>query len=151
MTDRPPLDAHQKDTIRKALVALAGTLLGVKYLFGSEWTDYSKVPEFLDCSETTEGVYLINGLHMPDGAQNQFNFTVPTGNPLPGDLVFFGRGAKTTEVYHVGMVYDQESIIEARGYQPESSFETGKVILRPRSAWEKYANFLGYRAHQKLL
>src|SRR3990167_264763 len=149
-TSTPDLDAHQKDTIRHALVESARKLLGVKYEFGSEWSDITKLPEALDCSELTEGTYHQNGLKMPDGSQSQFLFTIPTGTPLPGDLGFFGRGGNPAQVYHVGMVFDEGNIIEARGYDPKASFETGKVIFRPRQAWEKYCNFLGYRSHPKL-
>jgi cell wall-associated NlpC family hydrolase len=145
------LDLHQKDIIRRALVESARKLIGIPYVFGTEWTDYSQLPKALDCSELIEGVYHQNGLKMPDGSQNQFDFTVPTGNPQIGDLAFFGRGANVKQIYHVGMMFDKYEIIEARGYQSGSSFETGKVILRPTVKWENYANFTGYRAHPKLL
>src|SRR3990167_6896702 len=139
-TSTPDLDAHQKDTIRHALVESARKLLGVKYEFGSEWSDITKLPEALDCSELTEGTYHQNGLKMPDGSQSQFLFTIPTGTPLPGDLGFFGRGGNPAQVYHVGMIFETHlnqfgnpfgQVIEARGFQPGASFETGKVILRP--------------------
>lgn len=144
------LDSHQKETIRASLVESAKKLLGVPYEFGAEWTMYAIIPKSLDCSEMVEGIYTLNGLHIPDGSQAQFRFTVPTGTPCPGDLVFFGRGGKPDEVYHVGLVFSETEIIEARGFQPGSSFETGKVILRPRLNWEKYSNWLGYRSHPKL-
>src|SRR3990167_389162 len=144
------LDAQQKETLRAALVETAKKLIGVPYLFGAEWSDITKMPEALDCSELCEGVYHQNGLKMPDGSQNQFNFCVHSPNPLPGDLAFFGRGGKETEIYHVGMVYSESDVIEARGFQPGSSFETGKVILRPISAWIAYKNFISFRSHPRL-
>ena len=139
------------DEIRLKLVEEAAKLLGVPYEFGAEWTDYSKTPESVDCSELVEGVYLITGLRMPDGSQAQFDFTVPAPNPKIGDLAFFGRGGKVSQIYHVGLISSDMNIIEARGHDPKASFETGKVILRPRSKWENYANFVGYRAHPKLI
>lgn len=145
------LDSHQKETLRKALVETALKLLGVPYVFGSEWGDITKPPEALDCSELTENVYKLNGLKMPDGSQAQYDATIPTGTPLPGDLGFFGRGGNPAQVYHVGMIAGLLDVIEARGFDPKASFETGKVIFRPRSAWEKYANFVGWRSHFKLL
>lgn len=148
--EHPELSLHQKETLRMGLVDKARLLLGIPYDFGAEWVDISKPPEALDCSELVENVYKQNGLRMPDGSQNQFIFTSSTGNPLPGDLGFFGRGGNPYQVYHVGMVFDTYSVIEARGFDPKSSFETGKVILRPRLAWEKYSSFLGWRKHPKL-
>ena len=151
-TSTQVLDAHQKETIRKALVNEAVKLLGVRYQFGYEWSDYTKMPEAMDCSELTEACYLINGLKMPDGSQNQFNWTIPTGNPLPGDLGFFGRGGKPEQVYHVGMIAGPLDVIEAIGFDPKASFETGKVIFRPRAKWEAYLpNFLGWRSHPRLI
>lgn len=144
------LNDHQKKEIRRQLFVTADGLLGVPYEFGAEWKDYSVKPLAIDCSEMLEGVYKINGLKQKDGSQNQYNFTIPTPNPQIGDLAFFGRGGKPHKIYHVGMVYDADQIIEARGFQPGSSFETGKVILRPRANWERYKNFVGYRVHPKL-
>lgn len=144
------LDEHQRDTIRKALADTARKLLGVPYVYGAEWTDYSKPPVALDCSELTEGVFNINGLRLPDGSQNQYNYCVHSPSPTIGDLAFFGRGGKPDQIYHVGMVYSDTDIIEARGYQPESHFDTGKVILRPITAWIIYPNFIEFRSHPKI-
>lgn len=144
------LSLEQKLALRIKIVTEAKGLLGIPYYFGAEWTDYTKPPASLDCSELVEGCYLINGLRIPDGGQAQFDFTIPTATPQIGDLVFFGKNAQSSKIYHVGIVSDELFVIEARGYQPESAFETGKVILRPRSVWEKYSNFVGYRSHPKL-
>lgn len=145
------LDAHQKQIIRLRLKLESEKLLGIPYKFGAEWIDYSKPPAEIDCSELVEGVYRINGLKMPDGSQNQYNFTLATETPQMGDLGFFGRDGDINKVYHVGMVYDGDFFIEARGFDPKRNFETGKVILRHRAAWERFNNFLGYRSHSKLL
>lgn len=159
MSDESLTD-QQKETIRQSLVDNSRKLLGIKYVFGAEWTDITKLPESLDCSELVEGVFHQCGLKMPDGSQNQLDFTIPTGEPKNGDLGFFGRGANPAQVYHVGMVFDCKKnavgapfgmMIEARGFQPESTFETGKVILRPISMWSQYMNFLGFRCHPKLI
>lgn len=148
MTDK--LDEHQIEVLRRALITTARPLLGIPYEFGAEWNDLTKLPLTLDCSEMVENVYKINGLTMPDGSQNQFDFTLPAANPLPGDLVFFGRGGNVKQIYHVGLVFDGLNILEARGFQPGAGFETGKVILRFRHLWERYKNFVGYRVHPKL-
>lgn len=147
------LTSDQKVSLRWLLVQTAVDLLGVKYEYGAEWTDYSKHPESLDCSEMVEGIYIINHFKMWDGSQNQYNNFVPVAvdRAQIGDLAFFGRGANPAKIYHVGMMFSQRFIIEARGYQPGTSFRTGEVILRPRSAWENYKNFAGYRSHPKLV
>lgn len=144
------LNEEKKADLRSSLTVEARKLLGIAYEFGAEWTDYSKNPPALDCSEMIEGIFKIVGLGMPDGGQQQFNFTLSTENPLPGNLAFFGKGKDIGQIYHVGMVFDANFIIEARGHQPESSFETGKVILRPLPAWIQYKNFCGFRSHPKL-
>ena len=151
MENDTPLTDDQKKALRETLVAEAKKLLGIPYVYGAEWVDFSKPPAALDCSELVEGVYHNTKLKMPDGGQQQFNFTVPAATPKPGDLAFFGKNGKIEQVYHVGLIFDDKDIIEARGHQPESKFETGKVILRPRTNWENYKpNFLGYRSHPKL-
>ena len=145
------LDDHQKDTIRKALVDTAIKLLGIPYVYGAEVTDFTKIPTELDCSELVKYVYHVNGLRMVDGSQNQFNFTVHSPSPRAGDLAFFGRGAKIDQIYHVGMVLDTESIIEARAFDPTASFKTGEVITRPIKKWMDYKSFVGFRCSPKLL
>lgn len=144
------LSPEKKKAFREAIIEEDKKLHGILYEYGAEWTDYSKLPVSLDCSEKIEGEFKICGLPMPDGAQAQYNFTLATERPQPGDLAFFGKNKDINQIYHVGLVFDDGQISEARGHQPESSFETGKVILRPRAAWEGYKNFVGYRAHPKL-
>ena len=151
MTDES-LSEEQKEALRNAIVSKARDCLGILYYFGAEWTDYSKLPESLDCSELVEGCYRISGLKMPDGSTNQFEFTqsVPREAIKRADLAFFGKNGDPKQIYHVGLIFDEKDVIEARGHQPESSFETGKVILRPIEAWAKYKNFVGFRRHPKL-
>lgn len=151
MTNSPEeLTDKQKMELRQDIVFYSGKLLGIKYEYGYEWKDFSVIPDRLDCSELVEGCYNHYGLKMPDGSQNQFNFTIPTLTPLFGDLVFFGRGTSINQIYHVGIVYDGLNIIEARAFDKDANFKTGEVILRPMEKWEMYKNFVGYRAHPKL-
>ena len=150
--DSNRLTDHQKETLRAAVIASCRPLLNVPYHFGAEWTDYSRVPDFLDCSELVEGVFKINGLKMPDGSQNQYTFCLHADLPKPGDLGFFGRGGNPGQIYHVGLLIDPHTVIEARGLDPGASFPTGCVILRPRAKWEAYLpQFVGWRAHPKLI
>src|SRR3990167_2355552 len=145
------LTEDQKMVIRHDLVEASRKLMGVPYYFGAEWTTLDLIPESLDCSELVEGVFNLLKLKMPDGSQAQFDFTAPTASPKIGDLGFFGRSAKPNQIYHVGMVFDDFYMIEARGFQPEADFEYGKVILRLRAKWAAYSNFAGFRSHPKLL
>lgn len=146
------LDEETKRKIREALVITSGKLIGVKYKYGAEWLAHERMPLELDCSELIEGVYFSKRLRMPDGSQNQFDFTVPTPKPTIGDLAFLGKdNGNPKRIYHVGMIYSDIEIIEARAYDPDVSFETGKVILRPIEKWVNYKNFSGFRAHPKLV
>lgn len=161
------LDEHQKEVIRNSMVKEAGPLQGIPYKMSktqAEWDaglgagrDLTKLPDLLDCEGLAHWVCGRVGLKFPPfpsgkggGAQQQFDFTVATATPKPGDFAFFGTGKDITHIYHIGMVYNDEFIIEARGHQEGASFKTGEVILRERKIWEAYANFCGYRAHPKL-
>lgn len=156
------LDAHQKNIIRLNLKNISETLLGIPYRIAKteeekadmlgKWIDMSKLPPNLDCSGLTHGVYRKCGIKLPHGSLNQFNFTVAVNAPAVGDLAFFGKEGNINKVYHVGMVFDNDFIIEARDYDKGRDFKTGEVILRGRMFWERYKpNFLGYRSHPKLL
>lgn len=145
------LTQEQKNELRKNIVFNAGKLEGILYEFGAEWKDYSETPKTLDCSELVEGVFHKAGLKISDGSQNQFNETIAVDNPKPGDLAFVGKGKNINKIYHVGIVFDENHIIEARGFDPSASFETGKVILRPIERWKAWGNFVGFRSHSKLI
>lgn len=150
-SDGSMLTDVQKMTLRFKLVETATSLIGIPYIFGAEWENFLIRPAALDCSELTEGTYNLNGLRLPDGSQNQFDYTMHTPNPKIGDLAFFGRGGKQNQIYHVGIISSELNIVEARGFDPAASFETGKVIFRARDKWENYKNFVGYRSHPKLV
>jgi len=150
------MDVQKKD-LRKKLVQFSTNLLGIEYEYGASWDSYMMIPKTLDCSEMLLGIYQFWGLKMPDGSGAQFEFTQPVAVPQIGDLAFFGRNGRHTRIYHVGMLFScpegdylKGDIIEARGFQPNSSFETGKVILRPVEKWVNYSNFVGWRVHPKL-
>jgi cell wall-associated NlpC family hydrolase len=151
ITDSDKLSSEQILWIRKEIRDFAYKLLSIPYEFGAEWSEFDKIPSNLDCSELVEGCFNHFRLKMPDVSQNQFNFTIDAPKPNIGDLAFFGREGKTNKIYHVGLIYDETHIIEARAFDPYASFKTGEVILRPRIRWENYKNFCGYRSHPKLI
>lgn len=145
------LTSTEKQAIRERLVMFSSKLLDIPYEFGAEWADFKVLPPSLDCSEAIQGIYGHIGLQMPDGSQNQFDYTVQTATYSIGDLVFFGRGGKYSQIYHVGLIYDKDTVLEARAFDPTAMFETGKVILRPLAKWIGYKNFCGIRAHPRLI
>lgn len=148
----PILTDHQKQVIRDSMVETSIKTLGIPYRLGAKLESLSaNFTDGIDCSGEISLICRTVGLKMPEGSQSQFNFTVATETPKPGDLAFFGRGKDITQVYHVGMVFDDQQMIEARGHQEGSSFKTGEVILRPRLAWENFSSFVGYRSHPKLV
>lgn len=162
ITEESRLSEEAQNKLRLQILESAGKCVNIPYkraqtaeesakMIG-KWTDYSKLPLNLDCSGLTNGAYGSAGLKLPHGSQNQYNFTLLAENPKPGDLVFFGReNGNPTLIYHVGILFHEDMIIECRELDESVSFPTGKVILRPRIKWEQYKNFAGYRVHPKLL
>lgn len=161
------LDDRQKSLVRLQMRNKAEPTLGILYAMGKnqadydagvgQWRDLTKLPKTLDCQGLCKGLCNLVGLKFPEGAQAQFNFTVAVKEPKIGDFGFMAHGGDITKVYHIGMIYDEYFMIEARGHQENCNFETGKVILRPRKNWEAFLNygalkdgFVGYRAHPKL-
>lgn len=149
----------EKLKIRGRIVEVAATLLGIKYRMRKldetdwrigKWTDQSKLPESLDCSGLVEGVFRNVGLKLPHGSQNQFNATMSVDVPRRGDLAFAAKDKDINKVDHVGIVYDDARIIEARAFQKGASFVTGEVILRPISKWMAWNKFVGFRSHEEL-
>lgn len=162
ITDEARLTEDTKNKIRALILESAGRCVNIPYQIAKtdeekaklvgKWSNLDILPITLDCSGLTHGSYAISGLKLPHGSQNQYNYTLLTESPKPGDLAFLGREkGNPTLIYHVGILFDDKNIIEARDFDPKASFATGKVILRPREKWENYANFAGYRIHPKLV
>jgi cell wall-associated NlpC family hydrolase len=98
----------------KALAAVraAMTKLGDRYLFATEG------PDTFDCSGLVWWAYRQAGVtSLPRIANDQFHATtsIPVGQLLPGDLVFFSTTSKTdwTTISHVGMYVGDGKMIEA--------------------------------------
>ena len=143
------LSEETKNDLRKGIIIEAGKLIGVPYKLGGKWDDISKPPETLDCSGLVSGLYKLLKLSIPDGSQNQFNYTIATTTPKIGDICFMGRDKDITKIYHCGILFSEKDIIEAREFDGREW--TGKVCLRQRNYWEEWKNFVGYRCHPKLI
>jgi len=156
-------DETQKKEKRHRIVTVAATLLGIKYRIRKphetdwrigKWIDQSKPPESLDCSGLVEGVFRNVGLKLPHGSQKQFDATVNVvadDAPQIGDLAFAGKDKNVGKIFHVGIVFDKDRIIEARAFQSNVPFITGEVILRPIERWKLWKDFVGFRSHIELI
>jgi cell wall-associated NlpC family hydrolase len=81
-----PVAATQGEVdLGKRIIGLAETWLGVPYVFDG----CSRAG--VDCSCLVQNVYAAVGIRLPRVAVDQFNATTPTGDPRPGDLVFFAN------------------------------------------------------------
>lgn len=130
--------------IRDKIIKAAESQLGKPYQFGYQIKDLDNPnPDMFDCSEFTRWCYHQAGSHLPDGSSVQYEYTQPTQAVQPGDLGFFGDAERG--IYHVGIVYSDTKVIEARGAP------YNKVIFRPFLAWTEWKNFKGWRTHPELL
>ena len=84
------------------LLAWASQELGRPYVYGAEG------PNTFDCSGLMQYIFGKIGISLPRTSQAQQQATTPVSNPLPGDLVFYGRPA-----YHVGLYIGGGKMISA--------------------------------------
>lgn len=97
-----------------AVVAAAKSQLGVPYVWGAESPGHA-----FDCSGLTQWCYAQAGIAIPRTAATQHAFcqarhvSVPVGNLLPGDLVFFVYGRLGGTVDHVAISVGGSRIIQA--------------------------------------
>ena len=91
-----PIAGPSSVDLGSRIVQLAQAWLGVPYLFGG----CSRAG--VDCSCLVENVYAAAGIQLPRVAVDQFNATVPVGDPQPGDLVFFAN-TYMPGISHVGI------------------------------------------------
>ena len=113
--------------------------VGTSYKFGAEAKVGDPRPGALDCSELVEMAYGYIHIKVPDGSDNQYRAStpIPKGLERLGDVGFFKK--KDRPCHHVGILYDNRIVIEARG------IPYNRVIIRPRSAWEAWREFSGWR------
>ena len=136
---------------RIELAKVAASRLNLPYKMGSKWMITNPDPTTpIDCSGFVRWVWGRMGVKIPDGSWNQMQATrvLKPGEPvLVGDVGFF---QKDGSIHHVGLVYDDGNMIEARGQMILSTGEDAgeRVLLRPRAKWEAFDQFKaagGYR------
>lgn len=100
-------------------------------------------PREFDCSGYSKWVIGQTGIVLPDGCHDQIrkcNKISTAAKPL--DLGFADLHGGDGEPDHVIVVEDEGTVLEARGAQ--AGHDYGKVIRRPRSAWEAQKGFMGW-------
>jgi cell wall-associated NlpC family hydrolase len=107
-------------------LSVARRYLGVSYL----WAGMSKYG--IDCSGLTYVAYRAAGVTLPRDAADQATVGMPVGwrHLRPGDLVFFGRGARTN-IHHVGIYLGRGLVLHA----PHTG---ARVRITPLAAWSDY-------------
>jgi cell wall-associated NlpC family hydrolase len=128
--------------------SLGRALLGRPYKLGSKWVVTDPEPTGpIDCSGFSRWfIFRCLSVLIPDGSYNQINFCerLPDEQqkcPPPLSLGFFAKDGK--DVDHVVVVFDDMSVIEARG-EPYNA-----VILRPIQKWLDQPGFLGFYAAKR--
>jgi cell wall-associated NlpC family hydrolase len=128
------------DHAAQLAIAFACDQLGLPYVWGGDGPELTELPNGqsqvrggFDCSGLTKAAYAAAGIQIPRTAQTQYNAgpLVSTGRPiLPGDLVFFGSGARV--VTHVGIAVSAEEMVDA----PDRG-----LVVRVERIWR--SNFIG--------
>lgn len=99
-----------------ALIAAAMRLIGTPYQLGGRRAHNGLVQFGLDCSEFTAWCFEQIGISLPWNAQQQYEQSVLTSQPQPGDLVFFAGTDPTDPSYitHVGLYVGGGEMVNAQ-------------------------------------
>ena len=130
-----------------AVLAVGKAQLRKPYLFGGKWALEDPDPKTgIDCSGLMRWCWHQGaGITIPDGSVSQYTACKPASSPRPTDMGFFKY--PDGPVYHVGMLFDDSNVLEARALQKDALGNPifNAVILRPRSKWEAWKYFTGWR------
>lgn len=115
-----------KPSSSKNVLSVAGKYLETDYLYGG------RSPQGFDCSGYTSHVFKEVGKNIPRTSYAQYAGSKKVDQPVPGDLVFFGKGS----VSHVGIYVGNNRFIG-------SQTSTGVAYARlDRGHWSK--RIIGY-------
>lgn len=132
--------SEEEDGQRAVIVAFMRSQLGKMYQFGIEIAPgEEEEASAWDCSELTEAAYRRVGMPFPDGAQQQYDDTLPCELPLPGDLGFLWSD-KRGKIGHVMVYADHGVLIHAVGGRG--------VVEDPCHKWETNPRWRGWRRHR---
>lgn len=134
---------------RAEILRSAQSKLGSPYKLGAKWKLVDANPDGpIDCSGFVRWCYAQGGLLLPEGSTDQYAHSsmIPLSEAQPTDIGFFRDPADNSVMHHVGMLFDDTKVIEARGKLIDF---TGKdvgeqVIFRPRAKWEAWKDFTGW-------
>lgn len=115
--------------------------VGKKYIFGYEVKMTDPDPAAFDCSELVQWLMHQLGYPFVDGSYIQFDASEPVGVLKPFDLGFY---AKNGAVYHVGICFDDKTVIHAKNTNEG-------VVKEPLLKFESAKHFCGWRRPKCLL
>lgn len=141
---------------RARLKTVLASRLNLPYGFGHKWDLHETDPRTaIDCSGFVRWGWAQAGVIVPEGSMNQWLASRALG-PLEeiklGDVGFFKKS--DAPVHHVGLIYDEHFVIEARGAMISSAtgIDIGNhVLLRPREKWEAWPEFKNAGGWRRLL
>ena len=97
---------------KEKMLAFLDAQIGKPYVFGQENKIGDIDAKSWDCSELVESAFFYAGVKVPDGAQNQYNFSTPVTEVVQFDVGFLKEDEK---VHHVVIAYDASTIVHAKG------------------------------------
>lgn len=112
------------DPMARDLLTEAGTWIGTQYVYGGETRAGT------DCSGLVMSLYRdVCGVKIPRTTRDQVRYCtqIARNRLVPGDLIFFGRGASPDSVSHVGMYIGDGRMVHASSSRGVivSSFDSG--------------------------